>query len=254
MLYRQHGLTTAHSSATINDPTSIPFRNRTYGSLFSVERLALLQKLNSHDGCVNSLHFNRSGNLLVSGSDDLNLIIWKWATNQAQLKYETGHRANIFQTKFVEFAYNTRGINIATSSRDGDIRHIEIPPDGGTPTSRILFSHRKSVHKIALTNMCPYELLTAGEDGSVMCYDLRDNNLAALLNLRVNNRKVTLYSIAAHPFDPEFCVCGVDKHVRVYDKRNTQEPLKLFYPNTLAGVSFRLFSSKIVIEMSSNCL
>jgi WD repeat-containing protein 42A len=51
---------------------------RTCSSLFCVERFELLCKLDEHQGCVNGLHFNESGTKLVTGSDDLNIIIWNW--------------------------------------------------------------------------------------------------------------------------------------------------------------------------------
>lgn len=213
------------------------FRNQMYASLYAVERLELLHRMEAHAGCVNSLNFNRAGNLLVTGSDDLNLIVWKWASKKVTLKLDTGHKQNIFQTKFIENGTNANGMNIVTTARDGEVRMIRVRPSGGETTSRVLYSHRKPVNKIAMSDMNPSEILTAGEDGSVMRFDLREKKLEVLLSLRLDNRKVPLYSIAHHPLDPEFCVCGVDKHVRVYDKRNMKDVVKLFCPSSLLNVS-----------------
>ena len=44
----------------------------------TLQRLHLQHKLEGHEGCVNAVSFNSSGSLLMSGSDDLNLIIWDW--------------------------------------------------------------------------------------------------------------------------------------------------------------------------------
>lgn len=62
-----------------------------------VERLELMYKLEKHGGCVNCLNFNTSGTRLASGSDDMNVNIWDWATGRSLLQFSTGHRANVFQ-------------------------------------------------------------------------------------------------------------------------------------------------------------
>jgi WD40 repeat protein len=41
-----------------------------------VKRLWLERKLEGHDGCVNTVHFSPDGQLLVSGSDDLQIMFW----------------------------------------------------------------------------------------------------------------------------------------------------------------------------------
>lgn len=240
-MYQQFGLNMVNKRI-VNDPITMTFRNQFYGSLYAVERLEKAYTLESHEGCVNSLHFNQAGNLLVSGSDDLKLIVWKWASKKQLLKADSGHRQNIFQTKFIENGTNTNGMNIVTSSRDGQVRLVEANPTGDSK-SRLLYKHRGPVNKISLQNTNPNEILTAGEDGTVIQYDLRTNESNELLSLRPNNRKVPLYSVATHPFDPEFCVCGVDKHVRVYDSRNTKDAVKLLFPGNMKKVSryFQLF-------------
>ena len=50
-----------------------------------LHRLKLDKLLDEHDGCVNTVQFTPSGDLLLSGSDDLQIIIWDWATGQACL-------------------------------------------------------------------------------------------------------------------------------------------------------------------------
>lgn len=239
LLYRQHGLTATTATPSMrNDLTSIPFRNRIMGSLYAVERLEMAHNLKGHGGCVNCINFNETGDLLVSGGDDLHLCIWKWASNKMVLKCNTGHRQNIFQTKFIENGINANGFNIVSSSRDGDVRYIEIGPDGTASSSRVLYSHsRRPVNKIAISPMSPFEFLSAGEDGCVKRFDLRTKECDEVLSLRSHSRKVPLYSIATHPFDTEFCVCGMDKYVRVHDKRNVKDSMKLLFPSTMAGVS-----------------
>ena len=75
------------------------FSRDTSGSCGLVKRLTLHDKLEHHDGCVNTLHFNMSGELLASGSDDLDIVIWDWAKGKKKLAYESGHSSNVFQVK-----------------------------------------------------------------------------------------------------------------------------------------------------------
>lgn len=209
--------------------------DRINNSIYSVERMALSHKLEKHHGCVNCLNFNKAGNHLVTGSDDLQVIVWNWAKNKPIIIQPTGHHTNIFQSKFIEngTANNQTEFNLITSARDGDVRQMRINPDGSS-TNRIVANHTKAVHKIAIPDSNPNEILTAGEDGCVLRSDLRDKLPERLVTVRgKHHRPKKLYSIAMHPFDPEFCVCGQDKFVRVYDRRHSKYCSKMFCPSNI---------------------
>ena len=77
----------------------VNFSRQTSGSCGLVKRLSLHNKLEHHEGCVNTLHFNMSGDLLASGSDDLDIVIWDWAKGKKKIAYESGHTSNVFQVK-----------------------------------------------------------------------------------------------------------------------------------------------------------
>lgn len=62
-----------------------------------VSRLKQHKTLTYHNGCVNTLHFNTSGDLLASGSDDLDIVIWDWAKSKKVVNYDSGHSSNVFQ-------------------------------------------------------------------------------------------------------------------------------------------------------------
>lgn len=83
-----------------------------------VEQLNLENKLNGHDGCVNAVEFNSTGDLLVSGSDDSKVILWDWARNSMRFSYPSGHLDNIFQTKIMPFSDDQK---IVTSAADGKV-------------------------------------------------------------------------------------------------------------------------------------
>lgn len=98
------------------------FQSRAYGSKHLVERLEMSHRLCKHEGCVNSLNFNSAGTLLASGSDDLKINLWNWQTKKPIHTITSGHRANVFQTKFVDACGYRGEIEIISTGRDGQVR------------------------------------------------------------------------------------------------------------------------------------
>ncbi|KAH8239270.1 hypothetical protein KR032_002637 [Drosophila birchii] len=211
-----------------------------YGSRLVVEQMSLLHEMSKHSGCVNCLNFNRSGDLVCSGSDDLNIIVWDWAKNEALHKFRSGHSMNIFQTKFIDSA---GCLDIVSASRDGQVRRAVVPPSGGVTKPTRLYSHTDAVHKIVVVPLSRHEVMSAGEDGAIKHFDLRTSTEATTM-LRCVHRsrnerggrqrdRVRLFSIAHHPFAPEFCVSGSDDNLRVYDKRKLTKPVHEMTPRRL---------------------
>lgn len=86
-------------------------------------RLGLSSELDSHTGCVNHISFNdtgvrcmasycmvwpsppvvpTTGDLLVSGSDDLHICVWDLAAGyKLRCRHRTKHSDNIFCTRFM---------------------------------------------------------------------------------------------------------------------------------------------------------
>ena len=86
------------------------FREKAVGSKSFVQRLCLAEKLEFHDGCVNSLNFNEAGSLLASGSDDCNIAVWNWQkSSKPKLTYDSGHNSNVFQVRWYRFGVTTEG-------------------------------------------------------------------------------------------------------------------------------------------------
>lgn len=48
-----------------------------------VQRMELQRLLEGHDGCVNTVAFDESGSVLVSGSDDQTIRVWDWERGEA---------------------------------------------------------------------------------------------------------------------------------------------------------------------------
>lgn len=83
-----------------------------------VKKIDLYEKLIGHDGCVNTIEFNSTGDYLVSGSDDRQIMFWEWATNTLKFSYPSGHFDNVFQARIMPFSDDRR---IVTSAADGKV-------------------------------------------------------------------------------------------------------------------------------------
>lgn len=85
-----------------------------------VQRLGLVHKLPIHQGCVNTLCWNDSGEYILSGSDDQHLIITHGHNYKVLANYTTSHHANIFSAKFLPGSSDRQ---IISCSGDGIILH-----------------------------------------------------------------------------------------------------------------------------------
>ncbi|KAG8326200.1 DDB1- and CUL4-associated factor 8 [Homalodisca vitripennis] len=209
------------------------FQHRYYGSLHAVQRLELMYKLDEHYGCVNSLHFNRSGELLVSASDDKRVVLWDWAADRSILSYDSGHSGNVFQAKFLPLSGDR---HIVTCARDGQVRLSVLSGVGVCKGTRLLAQHRRTTHKLATHHDTPHVFLSAGEDALVLSHDVRTNKASKLLFVKEGANKMGLYSIHSNPVcSNEFIVTGEDQYIRLYDKRNISDgrPLSKFCPTHL---------------------
>lgn len=83
-----------------------------------MKRIDLYGTLDGHDGCVNTVHFNPTGDILVSGSDDRQIIFWNWIAKTKILSYPSGHENNVFQARIMPF---TDDRSIITSAADGQV-------------------------------------------------------------------------------------------------------------------------------------
>lgn len=227
------------------------FSRDTSGSCGLVKRLTLHDKLVHHDGCVNTLHFNMSGDLLASGSDDLDIVIWDWAKGKKKIAYESGHSSNVFQAKFMPY---TGDSTIVSCARDGKVRvgFLHSSSDGCKIT-KCLAQHKGAAHKLCIEPGSPCEFLTCGEDGVVFHADLREDKAHKLFCCRVeeHSRRVPLYTIFINPLNVyEFAVGGRDQFARIYDRRKlpddskaSVEPVKQYCPHHLMGTTNDLFAN-----------
>uniref|UniRef100_A0A182PEQ2 Uncharacterized protein n=1 Tax=Anopheles epiroticus TaxID=199890 RepID=A0A182PEQ2_9DIPT len=220
---RQHGVSFHRTSATVGRYHPIQFQKRAYGSAHLVQRLGLMHKLVQHTGCVNSLNFHPSGKLLASGSDDLRINLWNWETKKLLKSIKSGHRKNVFQTKFMPCDGYENELEIISTGRDGHVRHTTVRPSGQA-TTRVIFRSQLAIHKVAIPARNELAFLMAGEDEKVRLCDMRQAKVQTVVDVGKQ-----LYSISTHPYDSEFCVSGSGSSVRVYDLRRAQKPLRMLF-------------------------
>ena len=77
------------------------FQDKAINNIDYVRRMKLSKTLKFHEGCVNSLNFNRIGTLLCSGADDHQICIYDWARSRPILNFDSGHKSNVFQVNLV---------------------------------------------------------------------------------------------------------------------------------------------------------
>ncbi|XP_070551794.1 DDB1- and CUL4-associated factor 8-like [Ptychodera flava] len=212
------------------------------GSVGFVERLHRQHTLDYHQGCVNTLHFNQCGNLLATGSDDLEIVLWDWARNKPNLVYHSGHKSNVFQAKFMPYSGDT---TIVSCARDGQVRVGHLSSTGVCKGTKKIAQHRGAAHKLALEPDSGVNFLSCGEDSLVFSLDLREDKPTKLVSTKEGDKKVALYTIFSNPMNThEFAVGGRDHFVRVYDRRKIAEEvndglLKKFCPHHLADSDIR---------------
>lgn len=220
------------------------------GARAFVQRFRLQYGLEGHSGCVNSVHFNQRGTWLASSSDDLTVIIWDWVRQRPVMAFNTGHRNNVFQAKFLP---NCGDSTLATCARDGQVRVAQLPAISLSRVSKRVAQHRGACHKVALVPDSPVRFLTAGEDAVVFGIDLRQDRPASrVVVTKENETRVGLYSVFVNPANIyQFAVGGRDQFVRIYDQRKIDETdnngvLKKFCPHHLVHCESQSFITCLV--------
>nr|XP_026489522.1 DDB1- and CUL4-associated factor 8 isoform X1 [Vanessa tameamea] len=251
IINRELGLTFPCGKTIQND---VMFEQKFYGSLHAVYRLEKLHSLLKHRGCVNSINFHPEGRLLASGSDDTNVVVWDWAKKIPLQITKTGHKSNVFQSKFLYLNAQSQ-LNIATCARDGQVRLLSLPAAGGAGEARRLAAHARAAHKLHVWPGDPHLVVSAGEDGVVMCSDVRADKALKLIHVKyASTNSIPLYSVAGHPLRRhELLLAGRDKFVRVYDTRQPALPLARYRPGHFQDKANKDAARKLRSTMHLTC-
>eukprot|EP00245_Coleochaete_scutata_P006095 TRINITY_DN20231_c0_g1_i1.p1 TRINITY_DN20231_c0_g1~~TRINITY_DN20231_c0_g1_i1.p1 ORF type:complete len:558 (+),score=89.12 TRINITY_DN20231_c0_g1_i1:65-1675(+) len=221
--------------------TPLSFSRRSAGTVNLIQRLERSAVLEAHKGCVNTVAFNPSGDLLLSGSDDREIIMWDWRQKTQVLKYASGHDNNVFQARVMPHSDDR---TVVTAAADGQVRVGLVREDGAVETKR-LAKHKGRAHKIAIEPGSGRTFYSCGEDAVVRRFDLRERTSSVLFKCReeAESRVVRLNCIFINPRRPEyFALGGDDEYARVYDIRrlnndfsNPARPVDKFAPRHLVG-------------------
>ncbi|ELV10583.1 DDB1- and CUL4-associated factor 8 [Tupaia chinensis] len=148
------------------------------GARVFVQRFRLQHGLEGHTGCVNTLHFNQRGTWLASGSDDLKVVVWDWVRRQPVLDFESGHKSNVFQAKFLP---NSGDSTLAMCARDGQVRVAELSATQCCKNTKRVAQHKGASHKVNSESKANITCLVYSHDGTAFAFTAMFLFLAELL-------------------------------------------------------------------------
>uniref|UniRef100_A0A8C9M9C3 DDB1- and CUL4-associated factor 6 n=1 Tax=Panthera tigris altaica TaxID=74533 RepID=A0A8C9M9C3_PANTA len=185
-----------------------------------IQRLKLEATLNVHDGCVNTICWNETGEYILSGSDDTKLVISNPYSRKVLTTVRSGHRANIFSAKFLPC---TNDKQIVSCSGDGVIFYTNVEQDAETNRQCQFTCHYGTTYEIMTVPNDPYTFLSCGEDGTVRWFDTRIKTSCTKEDCKddilINCRRAAT-SVAICPPIPYYLAVGCsDSSVRIYDRR-----------------------------------
>ncbi|GAU89004.1 hypothetical protein RvY_01603 [Ramazzottius varieornatus] len=232
----------------------LAIRQKLAGDRGMLRKLSLWTNLEHHEGCVNALNFNPSGTMLASGSDDLKICLWDWNSKKLKYAFNSNHRSNVFQSKFIPLSNDSL---LVSSARDGTVRMHQLSEAGVPPVDKLLARHKGACHKIDVRPDSQYHVMSCGEDGLVKFLDIRtaaaSNKSEMTVAVADGDEKVPLYSIMTNPLKSyEFVLSGQDKYVRVYDLRQLREeprypPLMKLCPGHLKTTTRARYSASSAV-------
>uniref|UniRef100_A0A8D9FGF8 DDB1- and CUL4-associated factor 6 n=1 Tax=Cacopsylla melanoneura TaxID=428564 RepID=A0A8D9FGF8_9HEMI len=208
-----------------NDSHKLRLYRSAKGSPSMVQRLSILKKLPIHNGCVNCICWSQNGEYLLSGSDDHHLVVTNATKDfKTEVRYQTNHRANIFNARFLP---NRSYTNVISCSGDGLITFSDLSypiPPSYLPSDTNSFScHTGTVYELTTIPQDPNTFLSAGEDYTVRCFDLRVKSKCHKIFCKDDiliqcQRAVTTISI--NEMAPYQMAIGTsDSTVRIFDRR-----------------------------------
>ncbi|XP_053733193.1 DDB1- and CUL4-associated factor 6 isoform X2 [Synchiropus splendidus] len=201
-----------------SEPNTI--RTNYLGRREFVQKLKLESTLNVHDGCVNTISWNDTGEYILSGSDDTFLAITNPYNKKVKVSIRSGHRANIFSAKFMP---HTNDQEIVSCSGDGIIFYTNTEKSADHNRQCQFTCHYGTAYEIMTVPNDPYTFLSCGEDGTVRWFDLRTKTSCTKEDCKddilINCRRAAT-SIAISPLVPYYLAVGCsDSSVRIYDRR-----------------------------------
>ena len=195
-------------------------RRALHGHTAFVRHMCVTSIGDAHANCVNRLALNRSATLLISGSDDCNLVIWNIDGVSRIVPRTTlspGHFANIFG---VDFMPDTGDSYVVSAGLDRQVRHTSVE----TSHSRLWTCHNKMVKTVVAVDANTF--ISASKDATARLFDVRCSNRAhdaQNAHVVVQNRQQHFGGLNSAMLSPtsshHLLVASNDPYLRVYDLR-----------------------------------
>ncbi|KAI5067562.1 hypothetical protein GOP47_0018090 [Adiantum capillus-veneris] len=135
-----------------------------------VDKIQIIKKFRGHRNAVYCAIFDRTGQHIITGSDDRLVKIWSTETGFC-LRSCRGHEGDI-----TELSVSHGNSLVASASNDCTIRVWRLPD--GVPVS-VLRGHTAAVTAIAFRprQSCEHHLLSSSDDGTCRIWDARDSSV-----------------------------------------------------------------------------
>ncbi|KAH7352322.1 hypothetical protein KP509_19G039700 [Ceratopteris richardii] len=195
-----------------------------------IRRFHLHAELEYHTGCVNTVHFNSSGDILVSGSDDRQIALWDWGARMKRFSFYSGHEDNVFQARIMPFSDNKK---IISCSADGQF-------DLRDPDNKSMFKchgltgiskrrrHPVRLHCIVMNSRNSNYFAVGGSDIYARVYDIRktcwgerecnDNHVEAVYPAHLRNKGPLHVTALAYSHQEELLVSYSDEQIYLFEK------------------------------------
>lgn len=186
------------------------------------KRLDLDKRLHFHEGCVNSIDWDVTGQLLASGSDDTKIAIWDFDNGKVKASFDTGHTGNIFSARF----FPCDSDHLASAAGDGQCKTYKLAQSSITVEHSYEQCFANRAKRVDFEPGNPFWFVACGEDGSVRQYDTRQKHVcdgpgscSAALVYRGDDAW-ELNGVTVSPLKPEyFATGGSESVIRIYDRR-----------------------------------
>ncbi|XP_010862327.1 DDB1- and CUL4-associated factor 6-like isoform X2 [Esox lucius] len=185
-----------------------------------VQRLKLEATLDVHQGSVNTICWNDTGEYILSGSDDEKLVITNPYSRKVKASITSWHQSNIFSAKFMP---QTNDSMIVSAAADGKIFLTNVERGSNTDPVLQYHCHNGATYEILTVPTDPHSFLSCGEDGTIRWFDVRVSPGCWQTNCKKDilidcRRAVTSMSIS--PVESFYLAAGCsDSSVRIYDRR-----------------------------------